>query len=192
MPYRGDAFVQGQYYHLYNRGAGKAKIFFNDGNYQCLLRLVKEYYQKHGATIIAYCLMPNHYHFLLRQESDEPLSKFMQILFNSYVQALNIQQERKGTLFEGRFKLTCVEKWEYLIILARYIHRNPVKAGLVAKPEDWVYSNYREWIGLRDGGLVDKIFVQDHFPSADEYVKFVSDVEDEKKSYEKIRKYMFD
>ena len=58
MPYRGDAFTQGQYYHIYNRGAGKGKIFFKDGNYQYLLRLVKEYYRKYGATIIAYCLMP--------------------------------------------------------------------------------------------------------------------------------------
>ncbi|MBI5942976.1 MAG: transposase [Chloroflexi bacterium] len=192
MPYRGDLFTQGQYYHIYNRGAGKAKIFFNDGNYQYLLRLVKEYYQKYGATIIAYCLMPNHYHFLLRQESEEPLSKFMQVLFNAYVQALNIQQERTGTLFEGRFKHKRVDKWEYLMVLCRYIHRNPVKAGLVEKPEDWAFSNYREWIGVRDGVLVDKVFVQDHFPNADEYVRFVNDVEDEEKSYEKISKYLFD
>jgi len=192
MPYRGDAFTQGQYYHIYNRGAGKAKIFFNDGNYQYLLRLVKEYYQKHGATIIAYCLMPNHYHFLIRQELGEPLSKFMQVLFNSYVQALNLQQGRTGTLFEGRFKHKRVDTWEYLVILCRYIHRNPVEAKLVKKPEDWVYSNYREWIGLRDGALVDKVFVQDHFSSAEEYVNFVNDVEDEEKSYEKIAKYLFD
>ena len=192
MPYRGDAFTQGQYYHLYNRGAGKGKIFFNDGNYQYLLRLVKEYYQKHGATVIAYCLMPNHYHFLLRQETDEPLSEFMQVLFNAYVQALNLQQGRTGTLFEGRFKHRRVDQWEYLMILCRYIHLNPVKAKLVTRPEDWAYSNYREWIGVRDGALVNKVFVQNHFPSADEYVKFVSDVEDEKKNYEKISKYYFD
>jgi len=142
--------------------------------------------------VIAYCLMPNHYHFLLRQESDEPLSKFMQMLFNAYVQALNIQQGRTGTLFEGRFKHKCVEQWEYLMALCRYIHRNPVKAGLVAKPEDWAYSNYREWIGTRNGALVDRLFVQDHFPSAEEYIRFVNDVEDEKKSYEKIAKYLFD
>lgn len=192
MPYRGDAFVQGQYYHLYNRGAGKAKIFFNDGNYQYLLRLVKQYCQKHGAIVIAYCLMPNHYHFLLRQATDEPLSKLMQVLFNAYVQALNLQQERTGTLFEGRFKHKCVEKWEYLIVLCRYIHLNPVKARLVARPEDWVYSNYWEWIGLRESVLVDKDFVRDHFSSAEEFERFVNDVEDEKRSYEKIRKYMFD
>jgi putative transposase len=89
MPYRRDVFTPGQYYHIYNRGAGKGQIFFNEGNYEYLLRLVKRYYQKHGATVIAYCLMPNHYHFLLRQETDELLSKFVGVLFNAYAQALN-------------------------------------------------------------------------------------------------------
>jgi putative transposase len=192
MSYRGDIFTQEQYYHIYNRGAGKAKIFFNDGNYQYLLRLVKKYYQKHDVTIIAYCLMPNHFHFVLRQETDKPLSKFMQVVFNAYVQALNVQQGRIGTLFEGRFKHKCVDKMEYLVILCRYIHRNPVEGGLVAKPEDWLYSNYREWIGLRDGVLVDRDFVKDHFSNAEEYVRFVNDVEDEKKSYGKIREFVFD
>lgn len=192
MPYRGDVFTQGQYYHLYNRGAGKGKIFANERNYLYLLRLVKEYAPKYGVAVIAYCLMPNHYHFLLRQDGEILLSKFMQVLFNAYVQALNLQQGRTGTLFEGRFKHKCVDKWEYLMALCRYIHRNPVKAGLVARPEDWAYSNYREWIGLRNGVLVDQVFVQDHFENADEYVRFVNDVEDEEKSYEKISKYLFD
>jgi putative transposase len=192
MPYRADTFTQGQYYHLYNRGAGKGLIFFNDGNYEHLLRLVKRYYQKHGATVIAYCLMPNHYHFLLRQDTDEPLSKFMGVLFNAYAQAVNIQQARTGTLFEGRFRHKCVDKWEYLITLCRYIHRNPVKARLVTKPEDWLYSNYQDWIELRNGELVDRIFVKDHFPKSDGYIAFVNDVEDEKKSDEKISKYLFD
>ena len=63
---------------------------------------------------------------------------------------------------------------------------------MVAKPDDWAYSNYREWVGVRDGTLVDKLFVQDHFSSVDEYIRFVNDVEDEKSSYEKISKYLFD
>jgi REP element-mobilizing transposase RayT len=192
MPYRGNVFAPGQYYHIYNRGAGKGQIFFNEGNYEYLLRLVKRYYQKHGAVVIAYCLMPNHYHFLLRQEADEPLSKFIGVLFNAYVQAVNLQQSRTGTLLEGRFCHKCVDKWEYLMILCRYIHLNPVKAKLVARPEEWPYSNYREWIGLRNGALVDKVFVQDHFSNAEEYQKFTNDFEDEKRSYEKISKYMFD
>ena len=78
---------------------------------------MKLYYQKYGVSVVAYCLMPNHYHFLLRQETDEPLSKFMQVLFNAYAQAVNIEQERSGTLFEGRFRHKRVDKWEYLVTL---------------------------------------------------------------------------
>jgi putative transposase len=136
--------------------------------------------------------MPNHYHFLLRQETEEPLNKFIRVMFNAYVQALNLQQDRTGTLFEGRFRHKCVDTWEYLTILCRYIHLNPVKAKLVSRPEDWEYSNYREWVGLRNGELVDKVFVQDHFSIAEEYRKFVNDGLDEQRSYEKINKYLFD
>ena len=192
MPYRGESFTQGQYYHIYNRGAGRGRIFFSQGNYEYFLQLVNRYSQKYGAIVIAYCLMPNHYHFLLGQETEECLSKFINVLFNAYVQALNLQQERMGALFEGRFKHKCVDQWEYLMVLCRYIHLNPVRASLVACPEDWAYSNYREWIGLRDGTLMDKVFVRDHFPRAEEYAAFLNDVEDERKSYEKVRKYMFD
>jgi len=116
----------------------------------------------------------------------------MQGLFNSYVQALNLQRERTGTLFEGRFKYKRVEKWEYLMMLCRYIHLNPVKAKLVAKPEDWEYSNYLEWVGLRDSPLVDMGFVRDHYSSGEEYAIFVGRVENEIRDFEKIRKYMFD
>ncbi len=63
MPYRGDIFTQGQYYHIYNRGAGKGKIFFNEGSCLYLLRLIKEYAPKFGVAVIAYCLMPNHLSF---------------------------------------------------------------------------------------------------------------------------------
>ena len=111
MPYRGNIFTAGQYYHIYNRGAGKQPLFFNSGNYEYLLRLVKGYSRKYGATFIAYCLKPNHYHFLLRQETDEPLSKFINVLFNAYVQAVNQQQDRSGTLVEGRFRPVCVDRW---------------------------------------------------------------------------------
>ena len=76
--------------------------------------------------------------------------------------------------------------------LCRYIHRNPVKARLVAEPEDWVFSNYRDWIGLRDGTLKDDTFIRDHFSSAEEYREFVNDWQDDERSYEKIKKYVWD
>jgi putative transposase len=153
MPYRNAEFTQGQYYHVYNRGAGKSKIFYTEDNYRYLLELMRRYLGKYGISVIAYCLMPNHYHFLLLQLTDMPISKFINVLFNAYVQALNLQQSRTGTLFEGRFKHVCVDEWKYLSHLCRYIHRNPVKAGLVIAPEDWAYSNFREWVGLRNSLL---------------------------------------
>jgi putative transposase len=192
MPYRGDAFVPGHYYHIYNRGAGKGPIFFNPGNYEHLLRLIKQYQRQYGATLIAYCLMPNHYHFLLRQESEQPLSKFINVLFNAYVQAVNRQQERKGTLFEGRFRHVWVDREEYLIHLCRYIHLNPVKAGLVPDPGDWAYSNYLEWIKRRAGTLKDGAFIHERFPTPEAYQQFVADGLDEERTHGFIARYVWD
>jgi putative transposase len=192
MPYRNVEFTQGQYYHIYNRGAGRSKIFFVEENYKYLTRLVERNFKKYGIIIIAYCFMPNHYHFLLRLENELFLSKFINVLFSAYVQALNRQQNRTGTLFEGRFKHILVDEWKYLIHLCRYIHLNPVKAGLVSAPEEWEYSNYKEWIGARNGILKDEGFIKDYFESREKYSEFVNDVEDEKQSLAKIGKYIWD
>jgi REP element-mobilizing transposase RayT len=83
IPYRDDVFSRGQYYHIYNRGVDKRAIFFNAGNYDHFVRLLRRYHERYGATVIAYCLMPNHYHLLLRQEADEALSRLMGVLFNA-------------------------------------------------------------------------------------------------------------
>lgn len=192
MPYRTDEFTKGQYYHVYNRGAGKSKIFFNQENYKYLIQLIEKNYQKYGMGIITYCLMPNHYHFLIQQLTDVPISKFINVLFNGYVQALNRQQNRTGTLFEGRFKHVLIDEWKYLIHLCRYIHLNPVKARLVSKPEEWEFSNYKEWIGMRDGILKDADFIKEHFENSNTYIQFVHNVEDEMKSIAKIGKYIWD
>lgn len=192
MPYRGDVFRKGQYYHLYNRGAGANLLFFNPANYEYCVRLIKRYHQRYGAAMIAYCLMPNHYHFLLRQESDEPLSKFIGVLFNAYVQAVNREQERSGTLLEGRFRHVWVDREEYLIHLCRYIHRNPVKAKLVIRPDDWPYSNYLEWIGQRSGSLQDETLIRDRFATPEAYQAFVADYRDEERVLQQIQKYVWD
>jgi REP element-mobilizing transposase RayT len=193
MPNRGSVFAQGLYYHIYNRGAGKQAIFFNDGNYVYLLGLIKRYLKKYGATIIAYCLMPNHYHFLLRQDSEVPLSKFINVVFNAYVQAVNLQQSRTGTLFEGRFQHAWIDRDDYLIHLCRYIHNNPRKAGLVAQLENWPFSNYPDWIGSREGKLKDDVFIHDNFPGgAEEYVAFVDDLQEEERVSKYVAKYVWD
>lgn len=192
MPNRSDEFAPGHYYHIYNRGVGKGLIFFNPGNYEYCLRLIKRYYQRYGVSVIAYCMMPNHYHFFLRQETDQPLSLFIRVLFNAYVQALNRQQNRKGTLFEGRFRHVLVDRDEYLLHLCRYIHLNPVKAYLVSRPEDWPYSNYLDWIGQRPGTLKDEALIRNFFPAVETYRQFVCDYQDEQKARELIQKYIWD
>jgi putative transposase len=161
------------YYHVYNRGHNRQPIFANTGNYLFLLRRAKAFLVDYPLSVIAYCLMPNHYHFLLRLEENGVLSPFFQRLFNSYTQAFNRQQKRSGTLFEGRAKNVLVDTDEYVLHLCRYIHLNPVRAKLVAHPAEWPYSNYLEWVERRRGALVDLVFVRQYFPTAADYEAFV-------------------
>ena len=192
MPYRGESFVQGQYYHLYNRAVGTELLFYNPDNYVHCLRLVERYRRPYGAAIVAYCLMPNHYHFCIRQDSEQPLSRFVSVVSNAYVQALNRQQNRQGTLFQGRFRHVWVDRDEYLVHLCRYIHLNPVKAGLVSNIEDWPYSDYAEWIGLRPAVLTADARSGGYFPTPDAYRRFVADHPDETGVRERTTKYLLE
>ena len=192
MPYRGDVFRAGHYYHLYNRGVGGTLIFFNPGNYEYCLQLIDRYSQPHGAAVIAYCLMPNHYHLLIRQATDEPLSTFIRVLFNAYVQAVNQQQGRRGPLFEGRFRHVWVDREEYLIHLCRYVHLNPVQARLVEAPEEWKYSNYPQCIGERAGRLPHDSFILDRFPAPGAYRSFVTEYLDQPLAPDEIQRYLLE
>jgi REP element-mobilizing transposase RayT len=161
------------YYHVYNRGCDRARIFANEGNYVFLLQRAKSYLAETLLTVIAYCLMPNHYHFLLRPEEDAVLARWVQRLFSSYTQAFNRQQARSGTLFEGRAKSVLVDTDEKVLHLCRYIHLNPVQAGLVAQPGAWPYSNYLEWVARRAGSMVDRGFIRQYFATPADYEAFV-------------------
>jgi putative transposase len=173
MPYRQDAFAAGCLYHVHNRGVNRSRIFAEPGNYVYLLRKVKDLVDELSISVVAYCLMPNHYHFVLRQEGEASISVFMQRLFQTYSQAFNKQQRRTGPLFEGRFRHVLVARDEYAVHLCRYVHVNPVAAGLVPVPGEWPYSNYLEWIGERRGTLVDRRFVRQYFATPAEYESFV-------------------
>lgn len=175
MPRRTTQFLPGHYYHLYNRGAGRASIVREEENYLYLLRLLKKVAAECQIAIIAYCLLPNHYHWLVRQDGDTSAELLPQRVFNSYTRAFNRRYGRSGTLFEGRFKVKPIESDVYLRHLCRYIHLNPVKHGIAAAPDLWPYSNYRDWIGKREGTLIDRDFVCAHFGSPQRYKAFVED-----------------
>ncbi len=175
MPVRKNKFIGGQYYHVYNRGVNKGLVFHSEDNYRYCIQLLKKGLVDTKIGVIAFCLMPNHYHLLIRQEGTVPADRWLGVVFNAFVQALNKQVGRTGALFEGRFKSILIDRNEHLMHLCRYIHLNPVKAGLVEKAADWKYSNYLEWLGVRRDGLFDASVRDDYFKMPSAYADFVSD-----------------
>jgi REP element-mobilizing transposase RayT len=151
-------YQPGHIYHIYNRGASREIIFREEENYVFVLRKIKRYVQELALTLIAYCLMPNHYHLLVRQDGQERAGLLPQRVFNGYTKAYNKRYDHSGTLFQGPYRAIHLEDESHLLHLCRYIHANPVKDGLASAPEDWPYSNYLEWTGERPGTLVDRAF----------------------------------
>jgi putative transposase len=196
MPRREAPFVPGLYYHIYNRGNNRQSIFFQPENYLYFLRGVKKYIVP-LAKVVAYCLMPTHYHMLVRiqtsgfsENSEVSVSHAMMRLSVSYTKAINKRFERVGSLFQGQFQAKPVQNYPHLLNLCAYIHANPVKDGLVALPEDWIYSNYLEWLGQRDGTIVDQEFIQENFGSPAEYQTLVLDYVKTRYLPEDVRKYL--
>lgn len=169
MPTRKLSFVTNQYYHIYNRGVNREAIFFLPDNDVYLLRLLKKNIARYGLSLAAYCLMPNHYHFLLKPTRDDTVAPFMQSVFGAYTQAVNRQQGRQGPLFQGRFRAILINEEGYFIQLARYIHANPVLSGLTDTPQAWPYSNYQDIIGQRNGTLKNADLVPGCFPTGEDY-----------------------
>ena len=172
-------YETGKYYHVYNRGANKANIFLSRENYLFCIQLFAKYTSHYKISILAYCLMPNYYHLMIRQNEGGSISQFIQTVFNSYTQSVNTATGRSGTLFQGRAKKIEISTDEYAVRLCRYIHWNSVEANIVVKPGDWEFSDYLEWIGKRSGDLVDFSLRDGYFGSAVEYQKFVEEYEND-------------
>ncbi len=176
MGRRATQFVHGEYYHIYNRGCSALRICYGGRNYDLLYGRIERYADEFNIQIIASCLMPNHYHLLLRPDGASSISIFAQRTFNSYVKALNRSIARTGTLFEGPFKSRHVANEEYLVHLMRYIHRNPFEGGLVPRIEEWPHSNYLECAGLRRMRVFDEGFIRERFGSLPEYRRYVTGI----------------
>ncbi len=159
----------GNYYHIYNRGAHRLPIVREAANYQFIIKLMKQYVSELGVTVIAYCLMPNHYHWLVRQDGELRAGLLAQRVFNSYSKAFNKRYGHSGTLFEGPYQPILVDKDSYLRHLCIYIHSQPVNDGITPFLDQWPWSNYHEWMGKREGALLDHDFIADHFPDRQRY-----------------------
>ncbi len=184
-------YTEGHYYHIFNRGAHKQPIFFEDENYKYLVTLIIKYSIQYKIIVAAYCFMSNHYHLIIRQQKSGSIGSFLKTVFNAYAQAINKRFGHSGTIFQGQAKVKEIDTDSYCLQVVRYVHLNPLTAKLVKDIEEWRYSNYLEWIGKRNGSLMDYKLRDSYFKNGEEYQKFVEDFI-EANDKQKIASYLFD
>lgn len=214
MPGRATPLVNGEFYHVYNRGSNKQSIFLKSRDYQ-RFRQTFYYYQFQGpkpkfanfaksqltpfnpklnikiVELVCYCLMPNHFHFLIRQLKDSGISTFMGQLTNSYTKYFNIKYGKIGPLFQGRFKSVRVETDEQLLHLSRYIHLNPIVSGLVNNLTDYQWSSLNDYLHS-NSGMYSVGYVMEFFRGVNQYRQFVEDQVDYGRSLESIKHLTID
>jgi REP element-mobilizing transposase RayT len=167
-----------EYYHVYNRGAHKADLFLSENEYSLCLRLLSKYSDQYAVSVVAYCLMPNHYHFVIKQQEGGSISRYIQTVFNAFSQTINAKTKHSGTMFQGKAKAVLIDSDASMLQAVRYIHLNPVRAKLVDMPQNWRFSDYSTWIGKEES-----IFVESHnktikdqiILNKEEYRHFVED-----------------
>ncbi|MEK7534935.1 MAG: transposase [Patescibacteria group bacterium] len=134
--------AEGAVYHLFNRGNRKQSIFEKDSDRRFYLSLLKRYCREANFSIIAYCLMSNHVHLLVRQNGEETPSRLIARLHTSYAMYFNDEYKKVGHLFQGRYKQKIVGDDNYLLQLISYLHMNPVKDNIVSSPEKYDWSSF--------------------------------------------------
>lgn len=162
-----------EYYHLYNRSNNNEHIFKEEENYRFFLERYKHHLRELVDTA-AYCLMPTHFHFLIRVRTDDTdrVRTKLGILLSAYTKAINRRFRRHGSLFQEHTKASHVGTPEYLLCVAAYIHQNPVKAGLVRCMEDWKYSSYGAYTRWGEDGFLRKGEVVARFNTLDDFRRF--------------------
>lgn len=167
-------FHTGHTYHVYNQGNNRQQIFFEPENYVYFLKKIRKGFLPYS-DILAWCLMPNHFHFLITIHDDyvhenasnnkekvvNPLNRQIAIIQSSYAKAINNRSGRSGSLFRQKTKAKNLseqnrDKIDTAVNCFFYIHQNPLKAGLVEKLEDWKFSSFIDYAGLRKGNLCNK------------------------------------
>jgi len=162
MARRLRAEVEGGLYHVITRGNNRRQIFDAPEDYEKFLSLLTKQKARLPFFLYAYCLMPNHVHLLIERQVDA-IGCIMHRLLTGYSQYYNRRYRRVGHLLQGRHKAILCQSDRYLSELVRYIHLNPVRAGIVEQPERYKYSGHRAYLGLERPGIVDLDPVLRHF-----------------------------
>ena len=147
----------GHTYHVTQRGNNRRDCFFAERDYRFYLECMADSARRYDVAVHAYVLMTNHVHLLLTPTGDGAMSRFMQNIGRRYVRYINDSYERSGTLWEGRYHSEVVNVERHLLSCYQYIEMNPVRAGMVERPSDYVWSSAR-WHGLGEENSV----VTDH------------------------------
>lgn len=206
-------FVEDGIYHVFNRGVEKRDIFLDEQDYQIFLYYLFVYvvpfdqvliqypnlpirlHNKNLSSeieVLAYCLMPNHFHLLLQQKSIDGVSKLLKQLTNAYTLYFNNKYQRVGGLVQGRFKAVQPETDEQLLHISRYIHLNPLVSELTEDLPSFKWSSYLDYIGKRNGKLCAKDTLLSFFSSPSKYEAFVVDQADYAQKLDRLKHIALD
>jgi len=165
MPRTARASAGGYCYHVLNRGNARQEVFHKHAGYDAFRRLIGEACHRLPMRVVGYCLMPNHFHLVLWPYNDGDLSRFLQWLLTSHVRRYHRHYGGCGHVWQGRFKAFPIEQDEHLLTVLRYVERNPLRAGLVLRAEDWRWSSLTAGDGWLNAGPV---------PRGDEWLAWVN------------------
>jgi len=154
MPRIARVVAAGLPHHITQRGNYRQDVFLNADDRMRYLAWIKEYSLKYGISILAYCLMQNHVHFIAIPSKDDSLAKTFNAAHMRYSQYFNQKLRQRGHLWQGRF-YSCILDEPHLILAVRYVERNPVRAGLVEKPWQWPWSSAAVHAGQKEPGLIE-------------------------------------
>jgi putative transposase len=163
MPRSARLVVPGLPHHVTQRGNQRQQTFFSDSDCRLYLRLLSRWCASSGTAVWAWCLMPNHVHLVLVPSSEDGLAAALGPAHGHYSSLVNAREDRTGHLWQGRFGSFVMDE-AHLLACARYVELNPVRAGLVRRPEDWLWSSARVHLGGRPDGLVDAAPLLERWP----------------------------
>ncbi len=135
--------IGGEIYHIINRANARLQIFFKEEDFKLFESILEDGVEKYDMRVLAYCIMPNHFHLVLHPRKDGDLQKFMQWLTLTHTQRWHVQNKTigSGSLYQGRYKSFLIQQDQHLLTVIRYVERNPLRAKLVKNIQNWKYSS---------------------------------------------------